>query len=292
MDTLLEVILAPKSQAVTFNPDQIKSNCNRIRELMSDDYYHYKIPEILWSIKQQCFNQSGADFLLQYDPDIFELITLNQLVADQWSIAQLNYCQKYNIPPPKSELYKILSMSAEVWMEKSMAILFAMQLSNQPDFFANHMEEIKHIIVGREYKEFFAAIQKYIPDINWTDVDGFTLLHLAVMYRNHSMIRSLSENGCDLNKTDRSGSTPLHVAIWIGEDSVFKTVLALQPNLSIADNDGQTPLHLSIFRRSFHFASALIENGAEPKLKNKAGQTSIQLYRSSRFVPKKYQNLL
>ncbi len=67
----------------------------------------------------------------------------------------------------------------------------------------------------------------------------------------------------DINESDLNGQTPLHIAVQIGAFDKFNLLLNKQAKITLADSDGRTPLHLAaIHDKDGKFIHALIKQGA------------------------------
>jgi hypothetical protein len=92
----------------------------------------------------------------------------------------------------------------------------------------------------------------------------------------------LIEHGADVNKGwETDHSTPLHAAVSSGAVEAVKILLAAGAAVNAQDSYGDTPLAtLGIVRRDFsdwkQMEWALLDNGADPTIKNKDGETAIE----------------
>lgn len=117
--------------------------------------------------------------------------------------------------------------------------------------------------------------------------DRASLLAIAVDANNLAMVKVLLEMGVYSNcKNKISGFTPFHVAVKRGTSHMMKELLQ-NGNGGINEQNcvGETPLHLAAYlsglsSRSFtnkRMVHLLIENGADPFVKDHRGQSPIDI---------------
>ncbi|KAL1925596.1 uncharacterized protein VTP21DRAFT_479 [Calcarisporiella thermophila] len=93
----------------------------------------------------------------------------------------------------------------------------------------------------------------------------------------------VAEHGADLAKAQGpSGNTPLHMASANGHLEVvhyfielFSSLPDLKDIIQRANDEGNTPLHWSALNGHLEVVKALVEAGADAKIKNKSGRTPI-----------------
>ena len=54
------------------------------------------------------------------------------------------------------------------------------------------------------------------------------------------------EKGAEINATDEDGMTPLHIAVQAGNELAVQVLLDLHANVNILNNDYQTPLEIAL----------------------------------------------
>ncbi|MER2997140.1 ankyrin repeat domain-containing protein [Pontibacter populi] len=152
------------------------------------------------------------------------------------------------------------------------------------DFGVIYEPEVRPVIVGR-------LLQKG-ANINAQDEDGLTALHYTVVGARVSnsqlfeqeqvqLLDTLLKYKADLNIKDKQGNTALTAALQstsgqhIGIMELEK-LLASGANPNLQNNEGKTPLILACeLNSNFEIILALIQAGADPKMKDQVGKTAI-----------------
>ena len=89
---------------------------------------------------------------------------------------------------------------------------------------------------------------------------------LRVLTAFKDAIRVLRSNGItDINATDEDGNTPLHLAERFGLTEIVRALIALGADVNLADNFGDTPLHLAEIFDHTEIAQALKAAGAKSR---------------------------
>jgi ankyrin repeat protein len=86
----------------------------------------------------------------------------------------------------------------------------------------------------------------------------------------------LIKHGADINKSE-GGSTLLHNSVRWGSPETVKFVLEAGANPNARDSYGITPLMCAASGNHVEAAKLLLENKADPQLKNPRGQTAMDL---------------
>lgn len=93
----------------------------------------------------------------------------------------------------------------------------------------------------------------------------FTLLHIAALAGNLSLVKALQEAGIDINRTTSRGQTPLLLATQAQNASLVGYILSLSPDVNpITRPSLWTPLHTAAFAGWSEIAKLLLEHGADP----------------------------
>src|SRR6266702_4559271 len=117
-------------------------------------------------------------------------------------------------------------------------------------------------------------------DVNASDKDHATPLHLASSHGMLEVAWLLLNHGANANAENIQGQTPLHLTSR-GEDlshrnpDVMRLLLELGVDVNAQDKDQATPLHLACSHGNFETALVLLDHGAEANAQNAYGQTPL-----------------
>lgn len=115
-------------------------------------------------------------------------------------------------------------------------------------------------------------------DVNCADLHDFSLLSLAVQYKNKAVIKLLlEEGGADINKADYNNRTPIMHAAWRGLPAIFELLFQKGADIHVKDCDGNTFLELAMDGQSkpgwleeFLHAKGLGSNPSAEKIMDKS----------------------
>jgi len=79
----------------------------------------------------------------------------------------------------------------------------------------------------------------------FTDADGCSPLHWAVMTGNEPVVTAILQAGVAITAADKRGQTPLHLAVIRGDIPIITRLLAAEADPNIATHQGISPLHLA-----------------------------------------------
>jgi len=119
-------------------------------------------------------------------------------------------------------------------------------------------------------------------DVNATSKGGETPLHYAAYYGYSELIDLLIANGAKINTREIDiGATPFHKATPVSKWDVCRPGVLRQlarygaeVNATISEN-GDSALHLAAFSGHVACVEVLLDLGANPKMKNKFGETPL-----------------
>lgn len=124
------------------------------------------------------------------------------------------------------------------------------------------------------------ALESGEGDINFTDVDGQSLLHAAVTENVPATIAAeLIARGIDVNRQDSEGRTALAYAATLKRGDVADLILAAGGRVDIADRHGNQPLWYAVHSQlgNHDLIQALVRHGADPHHRNRYGKSPMSL---------------
>jgi uncharacterized protein len=148
------------------------------------------------------------------------------------------------------------------------------------------MIEIKKIFSYIMYSKWepFLDILRTV-DINATDEYLRTSVHIAAVNKNPKYLISLLEKGGNPNKQDENMNTPLHYAAELSLTENVKILLENKAIVNTQNTHGNPPLWAAVYDSggSIETINILLEYGADPNIKNKAGKSSLDFARDIGF---------
>jgi uncharacterized protein len=105
-------------------------------------------------------------------------------------------------------------------------------------------------------------------DANFRDGDGWTPLHYAIDYLNHSLhldriITLLVDHGADVNAKDVTGATPLHYTARCGNLPAAILLLERGAEIDLVDETTGTALNWAVYHGHIEIVQVLIDHGAD-----------------------------
>ncbi|XP_055842006.1 85/88 kDa calcium-independent phospholipase A2 isoform X1 [Episyrphus balteatus] len=110
------------------------------------------------------------------------------------------------------------------------------------------------------------ANKLYTQDMKY----GGTPLHWC---SSRETLQALINTGCDVNATNFDGKTALHVMVERNRFECVVTLLAYDAEIDVVDKDGNTALHIAIEKKLVPIVQCLVVFGSDFDLKNKEGTT-------------------
>lgn len=118
----------------------------------------------------------------------------------------------------------------------------------------------------------------------WETEFGWTIPFVAAQANHWGAAKTaLATPGVDVNQTDSQGWTALHVAAQSGALEVMAELLAAKASVNVKDKSGWTPLHLAAQTDHEDAVSKLLSNGADVNAKNSDGWTPLHCAAANNF---------
>ena len=159
------------------------------------------------------------------------------------------------------------------------------------NYLQDHKDDINHAFWTSCYLnkvDCATILLKYSVDINFVNVTNKqTPLMVACMYGHHLIVELLLEHGAEPDCTGDMDVTPLICASSYGNHKCIK-LLYQYGDINFQTKCGDTALHFAIRNAHVECVKLLLENGADPNIKNIYGESpKITLEgRSLNFVHK------
>jgi uncharacterized protein len=100
-------------------------------------------------------------------------------------------------------------------------------------------------------------------------------LENAVDSGNVDAVRRHLNEGTDVNKTDEEGRTPLHISARNGSKKVAEVLIERGANVEVKDHEGQTPLHLAAKEGHAPMVDLLLTKGAAVNSRDEQARTPL-----------------
>ena len=147
-----------------------------------------------------------------------------------------------------------------------------------------------YMAAGLDNKQIVVELVKAGADINAETSLGISVIHRAAMSRNTSILKYLIEMGADIHKETKQLCTPLDSSLRnntlqnYGDLDNAKLLLEYGAISDINKKcNGFTPLMVSVTNRKA--VMFLLANGADTRIKTRAGETALDLARKYKAGP-------
>ena len=195
------------------------------------------------------FNEDIANSILENSK-----VNINQKISDGQTL--LHLCLRNN----KSK--------AAVWLTKK-----GINVSQ----FDNNGNSAIRIAVEKGDIEAINAITTYTNiDIDQKDLNGRSLLQDAVLNGHNNIAKHLIDKNININSIDKRDRNVAFDAVNYGSDEVIETIITHDGiDLNLVDKDGTTIMHNHKVLTNDDLAIRLLENGADPTICDKEGQSFL-----------------
>jgi hypothetical protein len=141
-----------------------------------------------------------------------------------------------------------------------------------PDFFAFHIAANN----ARLCRLFAAAGL----DVNSRDAAGTPMLCMAARHNRKELLEWLLAEGADVNAVSKDrGYTAVMDAVWSASTAIVKILVTKNPDLNVISRDGQPALVLAVGTGNEEICRLLVENGADPTIKDAMGLSAVEYAR-------------
>lgn len=157
--------------------------------------------------------------------------------------------------------------------------LFYQLLDLKPDLQKSDFEGMSALHVALKYgtERMASALLGENINVNALDKDNCTVVHYAVKYNISPdfLERLLKKHAPDLTKVDVTGRTALAYAMSEGKEKAIDLLLQFGASIDLPNADGVTPLFKAIREDNEKQFEALIKHDVKLNYQNKYGQTAL-----------------
>uniref|UniRef100_A0A8C0L2T2 Palmitoyltransferase n=1 Tax=Canis lupus dingo TaxID=286419 RepID=A0A8C0L2T2_CANLU len=136
-----------------------------------------------------------------------------------------------------------------------------------------------HWAIRQGHLPMVILLLQYGADPTLIDGEGFSSIHLAVLFQHMPIIAYLISKGQSVNMTDLNGQTPLMLSahkVLGPEPTGF--LLKFNPSLNVVDKTHQnTPLHWAVAAGNVNAVDKLLEAGSRLDIRNVKGETPLDM---------------
>jgi len=111
-------------------------------------------------------------------------------------------------------------------------------------------------------------------DVNLSNNDKKSPLHLAAEKNNLPLVQKLLNAGAKVNHQSLDGSTALYIASSLGYTNIVKSLLDAKADVNRTNSRGLTPLFIACVKNAKEIAALLLNSGANPNISDTKKQTS------------------
>ncbi len=141
---------------------------------------------------------------------------------------------------------------------------------------------LTHAMINGHEEALRLVLERGAKDLNQSPLHRALRTFSISAAKANRIVRLVLAHRADVNATDAQGNTSLHLAVQIAKKEehpgvMLNLLLQKSVKLDVQNMDGNTALHLAALHRQFDLMIELIKQGAKPSLKNNQGLTPLQL---------------
>lgn len=144
------------------------------------------------------------------------------------------------------------------------------------------------LYIEKNKSEIFDLFLEAGIDVNSTDDLGTPILNIAVRNDNEEFTKRLLELGADINAISKDrGYTAVMDAVWRGNLELTKLLITKGADLNTINKEGQNNLVLAVGADKDKIVKLLVENGANPDIKDQMGMSAYgyaTLFRKEKII--------
>lgn len=119
---------------------------------------------------------------------------------------------------------------------------------------------------------------------NQPDGDFNSPLMKAIESNNFKAVEILIQAGADYTMPNKNKNTPLHFACKYGSKEIVELLLSQNVEINTIDNTDSTPLYYAVDRQDPIITKILVDNGADPLMRNIDGKSIFSLAKTSEMI--------
>jgi ankyrin repeat protein len=144
------------------------------------------------------------------------------------------------------------------------------------------------LYANRDWSEKFEYLIQCGLDIDVIDAKGFTTLHHAILDLPANKVNFLIQYSPNLQIRSKSGHSPIELAVRSQDRetvaSVLRAMKAKQIDIDLKDDEGRTALMYAAYTSTPEIIQLLLQEGANPELRNVDGHSALDLARIMKKV--------
>jgi ankyrin repeat protein len=103
-----------------------------------------------------------------------------------------------------------------------------------------------HFIAGLGFTKIVRALINHGYDVNALTINGLTPLHMATLFKHHSVCKLLLQSGALIDPIEHKGKTPLHIASFNNSPDLVELLLKFGANYLIKTPENFTAAQIAI----------------------------------------------